>query len=138
MKSLKSASVCSVREGEEGTHEFGLTRRDHVLKAEIEKATAALIGTALWSCRRTADLASFQFGQKEQAKTFRGNPVEVGEYALNVQCAWRIARENRVFVGSADLYYPSDLRIERTPPDFDWSKGPNRRDELLRLLFEDG
>ena len=108
-----------------------------MLKTEIEKATAPLVGTALWSCRRTADLASFQFGQKQQATTFRGNSVEIGEYALNVQCAWRIAREDRVWVGSADLYYPSDLQIERTPSDFDWSKGPNRCDELLRLLFQD-
>ena len=107
------------------------------MRSEIENATSALVGNALWACKRTSDLASFQFGKKRQTRTFRGVEAEVGEYALNVQCAWRLAKEDRVVAGSADLYYPSDLQIQRTPPNFDWNREPNRLDELLRLLFED-
>jgi hypothetical protein len=28
------------------------------------------------------------------------------------------------------------LTTEEIPPGFEWDKGPNRRDELLRLLFD--
>jgi hypothetical protein len=111
-------------------------RRVANMRLEIKKATAVLVGTALWTCRRTADLTSFHFGKKEQTRTFRGELAQVGEYALHVQCAWRIARGEKVVVGSADLYYPPDLTVERIPKNFDWDKAPNRLDKLLRLLFE--
>lgn len=107
------------------------------MSIEIQNATAVLVGTALWTCRRTADLASFHFGRKEQTRTFRGELAQVGQYAVHVQCAWRIARKEKVVVGSGDLYYPRELTLERTPNNFDWASGPNRCDELLRLLFED-
>lgn len=108
------------------------------MKARIEKATAPLIGKALWRCTRAADLAAFQFGQRRSVTDNYSGTVQVGEYALHVECAWRISREDRVVVGSRDLYYPADPRIEDPLPDHDWDKVPNRRDELIRLLFEDG
>jgi hypothetical protein len=36
------------------------------------------------------------------------------------------------------MYYPPDVTVETAPSDFDWDKGPNRRDVLLRSLFDDG
>ena len=114
------------------------TKAAHAIRRSIERAVAPLLGKALWACTRAADLASFQFGEKRQATTFHGDKVNVGEYALHVQCAWRIARADQVIVGNDDLYYPPDLTTEEIPPGFEWDNGPNRRDKLLSLLFEDG
>src|SRR5712691_8128852 len=109
------------------------------MKTEIESATAALNGKTLWRCLRASAMATFDFGQRRKVLGFRGNEKEVGELALHVQCAWRITRTDRVVVGSSDLNYPADYREdEAVPSDFDWDRDPNRRDKLLRLLFENG
>lgn len=109
------------------------------MKAQIQAATAALIGKALWTCRRAASMANFQFGERKKTLDHYGRPSEVGEYALHVDCAWRITLADRVVVGNRDLYYPADYGNEGpVPADFDWGRDPTRRDKLLGLLFENG
>ena len=106
------------------------------MKEQIRKALDSLLGMALWSSSRAADLQSFQFGQRRTV-TSRGKTKEVGEYALNVQCGWRIRRGDQVVVGGRDLYYPpkeSDGALD----DFDWDvQGSNRRDKGIAELFQD-
>lgn len=93
----------------------------------------------MWRCTRAADLASFQFGARSKVRDFRGATREIGEFALHVQCAWRIVREDRVIVGSRDLYYPADYSgEEEIPPGFDWDRDLNLRDKRVQLLFGDG
>ncbi|HLB87418.1 MAG TPA: hypothetical protein VJK29_07175, partial [Terriglobales bacterium] len=83
-------------------------------------------------------MATFQFGGRIKGVDYYGRPSQVGDYALHVQCAWRITRGDEIVVGSGDLYYPAEYQNEHEefPADFDWRKHPNRRDKLLRLLFE--
>lgn len=82
-------------------------------------------------------MATFQFGARIKRQDQRGRDREVGQYALHVQCAWRIARGDRVAVGSRDLHYPADYREdEDVPEEFDWDHDPNRRTRLLAELFE--
>jgi len=109
------------------------------VREQIESAAAALIGKALWTSRRAADMATFQFGERKNVVDYFERPSDVGEYALHVQCAWRIVRAEEVVVGSRDLYYPAEHENadEQLPTDFDWDRDPNRRDKLLRSLFED-
>lgn len=109
------------------------------LKAEIEAVVGALVGKNLWKWNRAADMAIFHFGERRPTRDFYGKPVEVGEHALHIQCAWRIAEQERVIVGSADLYYPPELAAKDAIAhvEGDWDKG-NRRDELLKILFENG
>jgi hypothetical protein len=109
-------------------------------KVEIEMATRPLVGKTLWGCGRAADMATFAFGERRAVPDRRRGLREVGEYALHVQCAWRITREDQVVVGSRDLYYPADYGDENQdlPEDFDWDQDPNRRDKLLGSLFENG
>jgi hypothetical protein len=78
------------------------------MKAEIESALAVLVGKPLWSCGRAADMATFAFGERKNAKTRKGDFRHVGEYALHLQCAWRITQGDKVVVGSMDVYYPPD------------------------------
>jgi hypothetical protein len=110
-----------------------------IVKKQIESATAVLVGKPLWKCTRAADLASFQFGARSKVSGSRNVTTEVGEYALHVECAWRIAREDRVIVGSRDLYYPADYSgDEEIPPGFDWDRDANLLDQQVQSLFADG
>jgi hypothetical protein len=107
-----------------------------ISRKDIEKATAVLVNTALWNCNRAADMATFDFGRRTELAGAKGRMKIVGDYALHVQCAWRIAQENQIIVGSRDLYYPADYSENSTPPsDFDWDHSPNRRDKLMTALF---
>jgi hypothetical protein len=110
------------------------------MRERIERAIGVLVGRSLWNSTRAADLASFQFGQRRELPGSFGRTRTVGEYALHVQCAWRIAREDRVIVGSHDLRYPANYTdtSQAVDPDFDWDRDPNGRDSLLASLFENG
>jgi hypothetical protein len=106
------------------------------MKAEIERAASALSGKTLWRCLRAADMATFAFGERRKSVTGRGGPREIGEWALHVQCAWRILQGDRIIVGDRDLAYPENYQQEDPIPDeFDWDVSPNRRDQLLASLF---
>jgi hypothetical protein len=104
---------------------------------EIQEALDALVGKQLWSSGRAADLEWFQFGGRRMVKGFRGEAKEVGEYALHVQCAWRIRHGDHVVVGSRDVYVPPEDSHDQTE-NFDWDvQGANRRDKRIADLFQD-
>ena len=77
----------------------------------------------------------FQFGPRRTVTGARGQKKEVGEYALHVQCAWRIRQGDRIVVAARDLYHPPE---ENAPlQDFDWQVlGGNRRDARIQELFQ--
>jgi len=112
-----------------------------MMKKEIDNAIAVLIAKKLWRCTRAADLAAFQFGNRRAVTTHRGEPAEVGEFALHVQCGWRMTLKDNVIVARRDLYYPAGYGevSKEIPDDFDWGVlGANRQDKLLAELFENG
>ncbi len=45
----------------------------------------------------------FAFGDQREVITRSGETKVVGEYALHVQCPWRIVRGDEIVVGSRDL-----------------------------------
>jgi hypothetical protein len=106
------------------------------MRDEIQKALDILIDKPLWSSGRAADLAWFQFGGRRTVKGLRGDAKEMGEYALHIQCAWRIRRGDQVVVGSSDLYVPPEESADR-PENFDWDvQGATRRDKRIAELFQ--
>lgn len=102
-----------------------------ILRERIEEALKPLLGRRLWGSRRAADMEMFEFGGRVPTKDRRGKPVEVGEYALHVQCAWRIAGPEGIVVASRDVFEAPAGSAEATPVDLDWEKG-NRRDDRMR------
>ncbi|MBI3546087.1 MAG: hypothetical protein HY081_05780 [Gammaproteobacteria bacterium] len=48
------------------------------------------------------------FGNRYRETTRKGKEIEVGDYALHIQCAWRLARSNAVVVGFADYVAAED------------------------------
>jgi hypothetical protein len=77
--------------------------------ARMEAALAPLVGLPLWKSHRAADLQVFQFGAKRTVTSNfgprKGQGSEVGEYALHVQCSWRIRGPRGIVVASGDRYY---------------------------------
>jgi hypothetical protein len=107
-----------------------------LMKERIQKTLAVLIGQPLWSSGRAADLEWFAFGARRTVKDSRGKEREVGEYALHVQCAWRIRCGSRIVAASRDLYSPPEETANRTE-DFNWDvQGGNLRDRRIAELFQ--
>jgi len=105
------------------------------MKTQVQEALSVLIGQPLWSSGRAADLEWFQFGPRKTVQDSRGDKREVGEYALHVQCAWRIRQGNQIVVASRDLYSPPEESDDR-PDNFNWDvQGGNRRDKRIAELF---
>lgn len=103
--------------------------------SRLEGALAPLVGLPLWTSHRVADLQVFQFGDKRTVTTNfgprTGHELEVGEYGLHIQCAWRIRGPSGIVVASRDRFYKAGP--EPIPEgDWDWSAGTNRRDERIR------
>jgi hypothetical protein len=106
------------------------------MRTQVQEALDVLIGRPLWSSGRAADLEWFQFGQRKTVQDSRGDEREVGEYALHVQCAWRIRHNDKIVVASRDLYTPREGSGDR-PQDFKWDvQGANRRDQRIAELFQ--
>lgn len=107
------------------------------MKEQIEETLQCLLGLPLWGASRAADLESFQFGDRRTVSSRRGGTKEVGEYALHVQCAWRIVGKYGIVVASRDRYYPAG-NADEFPPDFEWDcPGANRCDERVAVLFKE-
>jgi hypothetical protein len=106
------------------------------MRTELATAVASLVGLPLWSSGRAADLQWFAFGDRRTITTSNGKEREVGEFALHVQCPWRIVCDDKIVVGSADLHYPADETAE--VPEDDWDGVVTRRDRRVSALFESG
>jgi hypothetical protein len=93
------------------------------LREPIFAAVTALEGLRMWASTRAVDMEMFAFGGRLTRRAKDGSDHEVGEYALHVQCGWRIWHEGRTYVGSGDDLDPM-------------SSNEGERDRLLRDLFE--
>ena len=100
------------------------------LADEVRLNLGPLIGLKLSRMARAADMRTMQFGDTEARKS--GGVV--GQYALHVQCPWRLENDAGVITGSDDLYEPYE-RTEQAGEAFDWEKGDSLQDRVLRDLL---
>ncbi len=97
-----------------------------------------MVGLPLESSGRAASIQWFSFGAVRLVGDYRRGKKakrEVGEYALHVQCQWRLVGPPGIIVGSDDKYFPAgDPYVD--DPDFDDDKpGASRRDERVAHFF---
>jgi hypothetical protein len=60
---------------------------------------------------------------------------QIGQFALHLQCPWRITQKASIVVGSQDLYEPADQEAPWTE-DFNWDvPNANLRDKKLANFF---
>jgi hypothetical protein len=54
-----------------------------------------------------------------------------GEFALHLQCPWRIEGPEALVTGSSDVFTPSDPRVSSLDPEWDYDTSGNLQDELV-------
>ena len=91
------------------------------IRDQIVATLSTLVGLPLSAARRAADMRTFQFGKLRPVE--RGS---VGDFALHVQCAWRIEGPAGMVTGRSDLWEPFDA----TAPiaGWDYEQSPNLQD----------
>jgi hypothetical protein len=92
---------------------------------QLIAALSQIIGLPLTAARRAADMRTFQFGDLRPVD--RGS---VGDFALHVQCPWRIEGPHGIVTGRLDLWEPVE---DNAPFDANWDyeKSPNLQDARL-------
>ena len=104
------------------------------MSSEIEDALRVLQGLPMWAAGRTAvSLLWLHFGGIHDVVD-RSGPKTVGDYALHIDCPWRIVQRDVVVVGALDRFYPGDGHDD---DDFDWNHSRDTRwDRRLQQFME--
>ena len=86
------------------------------------------------SIGRASDMVWIGFGNTIKIRDFRGIEVKKEEYALHIQCPWRIIKDNKIILANYDIYVPKNCNCVE---NFDWDvKGKNLFDEKIIKLKE--
>ena len=97
----------------------------------IEQALKKLVGLPLRCVGRATNMLWLQFGEMREVPAFRGGMRTVGQWAIHVQCAWRVCRRGQIEVAYRDYYYSP----EGDALDDDWDiPGKSRFDHLAEIL----
>lgn len=74
-------------------------------------------GQSIFRIGRASDMLWIQFGKSIIVKNYKGIEVEKGEYAIHVQCPWRFCRQDKIILGSRDIFIPCNGVSEQ---EFNW------------------
>jgi hypothetical protein len=101
----------------------------------VQQALSPLVGLPLRAIGRATNMLWLQFGEMREVPARGGGTKNVGDWALHIQCPWRLCRPGQIVVGYHDFYYD----LTGKPLD-DWDKpGHSRFDHAaaaLRRQFE--
>ncbi|WP_086663056.1 hypothetical protein [Lentzea kentuckyensis] len=97
------------------------------------QSLAELVGERWRRVGRACDLVWLGFGPIREVTDQWGSARETSEYALHLQCGWRLCLGERRLTGSSDVYLPPSGWTGEG--EFDWDvQGPNRFDVLAAKL----
>src|SRR5262245_54759416 len=97
----------------------------------VSASLSVLRGLPFWGCGRAADLQWLQFGGRHTVPRRPEGTKEVGDFALHIQCAWRLRGPSDIIVASRDRYYPKG-DPHSADDHFEWdTPGANRWDERM-------
>lgn len=100
---------------------------------EVPAALAPLHGLPMRGFVRAGNMLMVEFGELRQVHRRKGGTHLIGEWALHIQCAWRLVRPPEILVANFDFYTFAD-RDE--PYDFD-ADGSSRFDQLAKPITEE-
>ncbi|WP_224771222.1 hypothetical protein [Metabacillus idriensis] len=104
------------------------------MREAIEVELGKIMGLKLQYAGRSSDLFWLGFGEIVQIIR-RGRAEETAEYALHIQCSWRITLDNKIVLASGDFYSPNS-EWDDLNEDFDWDiQGNNRFDERIKTFL---
>jgi hypothetical protein len=96
----------------------------------IQQALMRLVGLPLRFIGRAANLLWLHFGATHEVAARGGGTKTVGDWAIHVQCAWRLCRHGRIELAYRDYYYSAD---GDALDDWD-TPGKSRFDRLAAVL----
>jgi hypothetical protein len=99
-------------------------------RTEVIAHLQKLVGLPLAAGNRAADMRTLQFGKLRQVG--RGS---VGDFALHVQCPWRIDSPDGIVTGRMDLYEPVERGPDFDHDGWDYEKCPNLQDSQFDQLL---
>jgi len=103
-----------------------------LLKERIELALIPLVNTRLLDIGRAHTLEWIIFSSQDKTNGKSFTPIE---YAINIQCTWRITGPEGIVVASDDLYFRAGSDPFYDLENFDWAEqGSNRSDERTSLF----
>ncbi|MEO8287728.1 MAG: hypothetical protein ABI670_14970 [Chloroflexota bacterium] len=103
----------------------------------IENLFQVLIGLPLQDAGHAGPVHWFSFGAPRAVQDYTGGTRQAGEYALHVQCEWRIVGPDGIVTGSDDRYFPGGADPYNEPPGFDYEvQGSTRLDERMLAFRE--
>lgn len=97
---------------------------DFNIKSILENSNLVDLG-------RAADLLWLSFGRPVIITTLKGTR-EVTEYALHLQCPWRFIKDNKIILGSSDIYEPNNSAYDHDP---EWNWDEFERDISEQSVF---
>lgn len=93
---------------------------------------AKLNGLKWTTLGRATDMCWMGFGGPVYRKNFRGEVIKTGQYALHLECAWRIVEKEsrKIVLSSREIYEPASYM--NWSEEFDWDiQGNNLFDEKV-------
>jgi hypothetical protein len=97
--------------------------------ATIQAALAPLCGLPVYNIGRAAGMLWVQFGTPRRVPSRLDLERVLGEYALHLQCPWRVSGATGVLTGSSDLFVPADPMADEGM--FRWDKPGDAVVDLL-------
>tara|TARA_B110001452_G_C14939978_1_gene328745 strand:+ start:54 stop:548 length:495 start_codon:yes stop_codon:yes gene_type:complete len=89
-----------------------------------------LIGLNLTQTSRSSNMECLKFGFKTNDKN-----QNIGEFGLHIQTDWRIINEEKILIGSNDLFEPDSEN--QSESDFDYETGNLRDQKLDKIINSD-
>ena len=74
----------------------------------IQEALEPVVGLPLRCIGRAANMLWLHFGEMREVKVRSGGRKSVGDWAIHVQCPWRISRLGRIVIAYHDFYKSPD------------------------------
>jgi len=100
------------------------------VKTALEAHMRVLIGLPLSIARNAADMKGFHFGSIRPHYSRTGRVGTVGQYALHIQCPWRIVGGDAIVTGSSD-------RFQGPREDIDYNDEDARGGSLQSVRLEE-
>lgn len=116
-------------------------------KIEIKKHLDQLVGLPLSIARRAADMLVLHFGTIREVESrslsgkLRKNPKgTVGDFALHIQCPWRLENSEGIITGRGDLFFSAEtgeyFDDEKDEDDAFDKQGKNLQDRKMGELLQ--
>ena len=100
---------------------------------QIQSRLAPLVGRKLSMARRAGDMRGFHFGPVTVEGA--GNRSS-GEFALHIQCPWRLEGPTGIVTGRMDLWEPAEAGADIDRNSWHFDRNPNLQDRRIGELLK--